>query len=338
MNPETKNTKQRRKAPLDINVYGKIPPQAKEIESAVLGAIMLEKHAFDATVNIISGNSFYVEPNQLIYKAMQGLAIKSQPIDELTVVEELTKREQLDLVGGPYYVVKLTNNVVSAANIEYHCHIIQEKFVKRELIRLGGELITESYEDSADTVLVMNEHERAFTELTNSSYGDNTMDIDAALVKAMNRIEELKAKDESITGINTGFFELNKITHGWQDTDLIILAARPSVGKTAFALNLARNAYMNPDKPTPVAFFYLEMSTGQLVNRLISAESGVWLEKIQTGKLDEAEMKAIYKKAIDPMSRGKLFIDDTPSLDILALKSKCRRMKRKHNIGLIIID
>src|SRR6185436_15754394 len=195
------------------------------------------------------------------------------PIDILTVVEELRMREELDLVGGPYYVTKLTNSVVSSANIETHARIILQKFIQRELIRISGEIIGDAYEDSTDVFDLLDEAESKLFEITNNHLRKNFDTIDSVLVKTIQRIEDLRNKNEDITGVPSGFPSLDKLTYGWQNTDLIILAARPSVGKTAFALNLARNAVMHSSKPTPVAVFNLVMSAGQLVLRMLSAES-----------------------------------------------------------------
>jgi replicative DNA helicase len=288
-----RDRKQRRKSSLDLStmVYGKVPPQAKDLEEAVLGAIMLEKGAFDSVVEILKPECFYVESHQRIYKAMQSLAQKSQPIDILTVVEELRMREDLDMVGGPYYVTRLTNVVVSSANIEAHSRIILQKFIQRELIRISGEIIGDAYEDSTDVFDLLDDAETKLFEITNNHLRKNFDTIDSVLVKTIQRIQDLRSKDEDTTGVPTGYKSLDRVTYGWQNTDLIILAARPAVGKTAFALNLARNAALHPSKPTPVAIFSLEMSAGQLVQRILSAESEIWLEKIARGKLEEHEMK-----------------------------------------------
>src|SRR5215218_8391805 len=335
-----KDRKARRKSSIDMStmVYGKVPPQAKDLEEAVLGAIMLEKGAFDAVVEILKPECFYVESHQRLYKAMQGLAQKSQPIDILTVVEELKKREELEIVGGPYYVTKLTNAVVSSANIEAHSRIILQKFIQRELIRISGEIISDAYEDSTDVFDLLDQAESKIYEVTSTHLRNNYETIDSVLVKTIKRIEDLRHKNEDISGVPSGFPSLDRVTYGWQSTDLIILAARPSVGKTAFALNLARNAALHPTKPTPVAFFSLEMSAGQLVQRILSAESEIWLEKISRGKLEEHEMKQLYAKGIQPLAQAPIFIDDTAALNIFELRAKCRRLKNKHNIGLIIID
>lgn len=335
-----KDRKAKRKSALDLGtmVYGKVPPQAKDLEEAVLGAIMLEKNAFDTIVEILKPECFYVEAHQRIFSSMQGLANKSQPIDILTVAEELRFREELDLVGGAYYVTKLTNAVVSAANIEAHARIILQKFIQRELIRISGEIIGDAYEDSTDVFDLLDVAESKLFEITNNNLRKNFETIDSVLVNTIKRIEDLRHKNEDVTGVPSGFPSLDRVTYGWQSTDLIILAARPAVGKTAFALNLARNAVMNPSKPTGVAVFSLEMSAGQLVQRILSAESEIWLEKISRGKMEEHEMKQLYAKGVQRLAQAPLFIDDTPALNIFELRAKCRRLKNKHNIGMVIID
>jgi len=335
-----RDRKTRRKSPIDLTtmVYGKVPPQAKDLEEAVLGAIMLEKGAFDAVIEILKPECFYVDAHQRIFKAMQGLANKSQPIDILTVVEELRSREELDMVGGPYYVTKLTNSVVSSANIEAHSRIVLQKFIQRELIRISGEIISDAYEDSTDVFDLLDQAESKIYEVTSTHLRNNYESIDSVLVKTIQRIEDLRHKNEDITGVPSGFPSLDRVTYGWQQTDLIILAARPAVGKTAFALNLARNAALHPTKSTPVALFSLEMSAGQLVQRILSAESEIWLEKISRGKMEEHEMKQLYARGIQRLAQAPIFIDDTPALNIFELRAKCRRLKNANNIGLIIID
>jgi replicative DNA helicase len=340
LNLNKDRSKLRRKPSVDLStmVYGKVPPQAKELEEAVLGAIMLEKSAFDTVVEILKPECFYLEGHQRIYRTMQSLAQKSQPIDILTVVEELKMREELELVGGPYYVTKLTNAVVSSANIETHSRIILQKFIQRELIRISGEIIADAYEDSTDVFDLLDDAESKLFEITNNHLRKNFDSIDTVLVKTIQRIEDMRHKQEDITGVPSGFASLDRITYGWQPTDLIILAARPSVGKTAFALNLARNAALSATKPTAVAFFSLEMSSAQLVQRILSAESEIFMEKIARGRLEDHEMKQLYKKGIDRLSKAPIFIDDTPALNIFELRAKCRRLKNKHNVGCIIID
>ena len=335
-----KDRKQKRRTSLDLGtmVYGKVPPQAKDLEEAVLGAIMLEKNAFDTVIEILKPECFYVEAHQRIFRAMQSLANKSQPIDILTIAEELRTKEELEMVGGAYYVTKLTNSVVSSANVGAHARIILQKFIQRELIRISGEIIGDAYEDSTDVFDLLDDAESKLFEITNNHLKKNFETIDSVLVKTIQRIEDLRHKNEDVTGVPSGFTHLDKVTYGWQNTDLIILAARPAVGKTAFALNLARNAAMHPTKPTPVALFSLEMSAGQLVQRILAAESEIWLEKIARGKLEEHEMKQLYARGIQRLAQAPLFIDDSPALNIFELRAKCRRLKNKHDIGMIIID
>ena len=332
--------RKRRKTSIDMSnmVYGKVPPQAKELEEAVLGAIMLEKSAFDTVTEIVKPECFYVEANQLIFKAMQGLQQKSQPIDILTVVEELKFREQLDAVGGPYYVTKLTNSVVSTANIDAHARIVLQKFIQRELIRISGEIIGDAYEDSTDVFDLLDESETKMFNITNNYLKKNFEDIGNVLAKTINRIDELRTKTEDISGVPSGFKTLDRVTYGWQPTDLIILAARPSVGKTAFALNLARNAALHPTKPIPVGFFSLEMSASQLVQRILSAESEIKMEKISRGKLENYEYEQLLSKGIKKLEIAPIFIDDTAAVNIFEFRAKARRLVNKHNVGLIIID
>jgi replicative DNA helicase len=335
-----KDRKFKKKPNVDLGsmVFGKIPPQSKELEEAVLGAVMLEKSAFDVVVEILKPECFYLETHQRIFKAMQSLAVKSMPIDLLTVVEELRFREDLEFVGGPYFLTKLTNSVVSSANIESHARILVQKFIQRELIRISGEIIGEAYEDSVDVFDMLDSAESKLFEITNNHLRKNFDSIEDVIVTTIKRIDEMRNRQDDITGVPTGFPSLDKLTYGWQNSDLIILAARPSVGKTAFALNLARSAALHPTKPTAVGFFSLEMSSAQLVQRILSAESEIHLEKISRGKLEEHEMKQLYKKGIEKLSKAPIYIDDSAALNIFELRAKCRRLKNKFNVGIIIID
>src|ERR1700712_4626015 len=335
---KNKDRKRRKTPDMSTMVYGKVPPQAKELEEAVLGAIMLEKSAFDTVTEIVKPECFYVEANQLIFKAMQGLQQKSMPIDILTVVEELKMREQLEGVGGPYYVTKLTNSVVSSANIDAHARIVLQKFIQRELIRISGETISEAYEDSTDVFDLLDKAEANLFEITNSHLKKNFDELQTVLAKTYTKIEDLRNRKEDITGVSSGFPSLDKITNGFQPSDLIIIAARPAVGKTAFALNLARNAAMHPVKPTPVGLFSLEMGSSQLVTRILSAQSDIHMEKISRGRLEDHEMKQLLVKGIQPLEKAPLYIDDSAAINIFELRAKCRRMVNKYKVGMIIID
>jgi replicative DNA helicase len=335
-----KDRKSRRKPTIDVSsmVYGKVPPQAKELEEAVLGAIMLEKTAFDTVIEILKPECFYIDAHQRIYRAFKSLADKSMPIDLLTVVEELKMKEELDMVGGPYYITKLTNAVVSSANIETHARIVLQKFIQRELIRISGEIIGDAYEDSTDVFDLMDDAEGKIFEITNNFLKTDYQEMSSALAQAINRIDELRTRTEDISGVPSGFPSLDRVTFGWQNTDLIILAARPAVGKTAFALNLARNAALNPTRPTPVAVFSLEMSAAQLVQRILSAESEIMMEKISRGKLEDYEYQQLHAKGIKRLEQAPIYIDDTAALNIFEFRAKARRLVHKHKVGIIIID
>lgn len=318
-----------------ISTHGRVPPQAKDLEEAILGAIMLEVGAIDKVIERLKPEHFYLETHQLIMKGMIDLLNKSQPIDILTVCEQLRKNETLDQCGGPYYVTKLTNSVVSSANIEEHSRIVFEKSLQRDVIRLGGTMIHMGYEDITDVFDIIDEVEGSLFSITKSMHTNQYQGMSGLLVPAIQSIEYMKQNQQDISGVTSGFPSVDRITHGWQPTDLIILAARPGVGKTAFALNLARNAAKSGK---PVGFFSLEMSAGQLMYRLLSSESEISLEKISRGRLDEDESKVLYKKGIQPLSDMGIFIDDTPAMNVFELRAKARRMKQKENIQLLIVD
>jgi replicative DNA helicase len=333
--------RRRRKQTVEFSpagLYGKIPPQARELEEAVLGAILLEKSAFDTVIDILQPECFYLEAHQHIFKSFQSLAGKDMPIDMLTVIEELRTKESLDIAGGPYYISKLTNTVVSSAHLEAHARIVLQKFIQRELIRISGEIIQDAYEDSTDVFDLLDESESKMFHITNNYLKKNYEDIGNVLAKAINRIDELRTKTDDISGVPSGFASLDRITYGWQPTDLIIVAARPSVGKTALALNLARNAALHPRKPVPVALFSLEMSASQLVQRILSAESEIALEKIARGKMEEYEYQQLLNKGLKRLEPAPIFIDDTAALNIFEFRAKARRLVNKHKVGLIIID
>jgi len=335
-----KDRKKRLKGSPDLSslVYGKVPPQARDLEEAILGAIMLEKGAFDTAVEYLRPECFYVDAHQRIFSAMQNLQQKSQPIDILTVVEELRKKDELDAVGGAYFVTKLTNSVTSSAHIEAHSRILVQKFIQRELIRLSGEIIGDAYEDSTDAFSLLDDAEQKLFDITNSYVKRNYSDIGAVLVKAIERIEDLRHRKDDISGVPSGFAKLDKVTNGFQPTDLIVIAARPSVGKTAFALNIARNAAMHPTRPTGVGVFSLEMGNAQLVQRLLSAQSGIMMEKISRGQMADYEMEQLYATGVKALTDAPIYLDDTPALNIFELRAKCRRMVSQHKVGLVIID
>lgn len=327
-------------------VYGKVPPQAKTIEEAVLGAILNIRDTYDTVAAILKPDCFYVEAHQHIFLAMQRLANKSQPIDILTVAEELRAMEKLEVVGGAYYVTQLTNSVVSSAHTQSHARIVLQKYIQREVIRVSSELIAQAYEDGADAIELLNDASNQLSAITdNMSFGE-MVSIDNVLVKAIQQIEKYREENEQrkdglmVTGVPSGFTDLDMATRGWQPGDLIIIAARPSIGKTAFALNLLKNAadYLKNHKSGSVAMWSLEMKNVRLVFRLLAAASEVWLTKLQTGKMTEEDMRQLYKNGVQKLAELQVFFDEQPGLTIQKLKTKARKLKRKNELQLIIID
>ncbi|WP_373553518.1 replicative DNA helicase [Haliscomenobacter sp.] len=320
---------------LSTFVYGKVPPQAIPLEEAVLGALMIDKDALTAVLDILQPESFYLDAHQLIYRAMLRLFERSQPIDLLTVTEELKKTAHLEAIGGPYYLVELTNKVASSANIEYHGRLIAQKFIQRELIRVSNDIIRNAYEDTTDVFDLLDDAEQGLFSIAEKNMSRSYDTMSSLAAKALKQMEELKGKEDGLTGVPTGFVDLDRITSGWQPSDLIIMAARPGMGKTSLVLSLAKNAALDYNKG--VAVFSLEMASIQLAQRLISMESEVPLQKMRNGQLEEDEWKRL-KEAIERISDAPVYIDDTPGINIFELRAKCRRMKMQYNIQMIIID
>lgn len=327
-----------RKTDISTLVYGKIQPQAPELEEAILGAIMLEKDKLAEVLEIIqSPECFYVPANEKIYACIRRLFDKGMPVDLLTVTEELRKTNELEIVGGPYYLTNLTMSVVSSAHVEAHARIVMEKFIQRELIRISGEIIGSAYEDSTDVFDLLDKAESSLYEITDNHLRKNFTSLKDVLVRTVQEIEEAKNKSDDLTGVPTGFTELDKLTSGWQKTDLIILAARPAVGKTAFCLNLTMNAAMHAGEPFPVAFFSLEMGAGQLVKRMLAAVTEVSMDAITKGRMQEHEFVQMTQR-MNKLASAPIFLDDQAALNIFELRAKARRLKQKHDIKLIVID
>lgn len=316
-------------------VFGKVPPQASALEEAVLGALMLDKDALPAVLDLLRPESFYSDGHQAIYKAVLELFRNSKPIDLLTVTEELKRMGSLDLIGGAYYLVELTNRVASAANIEYHARIIAQKHIQREMIKVSTNIIRDAYEDTTDVFDLMDKAEQSLFAITETNLSRTFEGMNSLASKLLKQIESLSQKQDGLTGVPTGFTELDRLTSGWQPSDLIIVAARPSMGKTAFTLSLARNAAMDFGKG--VAMFSLEMSNLQLVQRLVSMEAEIPSSKLRNGQLEPHEWQQLHT-AIEKMSKAPIYIDDTPGINIFELRAKCRRLKAQHDIQLIIID
>jgi replicative DNA helicase len=315
--------------------YGKLPPQAVDVEEAVLGALMLERDAYITVADIIDTPSFYKEEHQKIFDAIKKLSGKEKPVDLLMVTQELKDREQLDEIGGPGYITQLTRRVASAAHTEFHARIIAQKFIQRELIRVSSEIQTKSYDDTIDVDDLIDFSESSLFKVAEGNIKKETRPIKPVLIEAIHQIEKARNQKDGLSGVPSGFTSLDRITSGWQRTDLIIIAARPAMGKTAFVLSMARNIAVDHNRP--VAIFSLEMSSIQLVNRLISAETELGAEKIKTGRLEEYEWQQLNQR-IKALDNAPLFIDDTPALSIFELRAKCRRLKMQYKIEIIIVD
>jgi replicative DNA helicase len=325
----------RNDADTNVLMYGRVQPQAVALEEAVLGALMLEKDAIAKVLDILKPASFYVESHQKIYGAMRNLFERSAPIDLLTVHEELRKAGEIDSIGGPGYLVELTHRVGSAANLEYHAKIITQKYIQRELIRVSSMIINNAFEDTMDIFDMLDEAERGLFDITQQNLNRSYQAIGSLAASVQKQLELLSQKEGGLTGVPTGFINLDRVTSGWQPSDLIIVAARPGMGKTAFTLSMARNAAVDFNKP--VALFSLEMSSLQLVQRLISAEAEIEGSKMRNAKLEPHEWVQL-QQAIEKLSEVKIFIDDTAAINIFELRAKCRRMKQQHDIQLIVID
>ena len=314
---------------------GRIPPQATDLEEVVLGALMLEKDAVNEVIDLLSPDAFYLDKHQKIFAAIKDLFGKSEPIDILTVTNELKQRGELEMVGGAYYISKLTNRVVSAANIEYHARIIMQKHIQRQLILISSDMIHEAFEDTTDVFDLLDKAENNLFQISENNLRRSYDSMQDLVSKAIKEIQNAKNADNKLRGVPSGYTALDQITQGWQKSDLIILAARPSMGKTAFALNLARNAAV--DHHRPIAFFSLEMSSVQLVTRLISTETSLTADKLRSGDLADYEWQQLSTK-VTPLTDAPIFIDDTPQLSIFELRAKCRRLKQQHDIQMIFID
>jgi replicative DNA helicase len=314
---------------------GKIPPQAVDLEEAVLGALMLERDALTDVIDILKVDSFYKEAHQRIYGAITQLFANSEPIDLLTVKNQLVTTGELEMAGGIQYLAELTQRVNSAANIEFHARIVVEHSLKRQMIQLSSEIQKLAYEDTTDVFGLLDTMEQKLFAIAEGNIRKNYADMGQIMRQALVELEMKKDQKEGLTGVPTGFTALDRVTSGFQKTELIIIAARPGMGKTALILSACRNAAV--DHGQAVAFFSLEMSSVQLVNRLISAEAELESDKLRKGNLLPHEWQQLHSK-IGKLTNAPIFIDDTPALSILELRAKARRLKAQHDVQMIVID
>ena len=318
-----------------VGEYGRLQPQAPELEEVVLGALMIESDAYSQVSDILKPESFYEHRHQLLYKAITTLALQQKPVDILTVTEQLRSTGELEEAGGPFYITQLSGKVASSAHIEYHARIIAQKHLARELITYTSVIQGKAFDETHDVDDLMQEAEGKLFEISQQNMKKDYTQIDPVIEDAYELLRKAAARTDGLSGLESGFRGLDKMTSGWQNSDLIIIAARPAMGKTAFVLSMARNIAVT--NRVPVAMFSLEMSNVQLVNRLIVNVCEIPGEKIKSGQLAPYEWGQLDYKLKDLIG-APLYVDDTPSLSVFELRTKARRLVREHGVKIIIID
>ena len=315
---------------------GRLPPQAVDVEQAVLGAMLIEREAIPKAVEILPADSFYDPRHEKIYAAMGALFERGNPVDLITLSEELKRRGDLEAVGG-YYLTELTAGVASAANVEYHARIIAEKSLLRKLITTMTGVVGQAYDPTTDAFDLLDDAERQIFQISESQLRKGVVAMKDVMMGTVAHLESIHGQTGGITGVPSGLNALDAMTGGWQPSDMVVIAARPSMGKTALSLAVTRNAALHPEKPAGVAYFSLEMSAQQLAQRLLTSEARVDAQRARTGRLHDDDWPKLAKAA-GRLSAAPIFIDDTPGLGILELRAKCRRLKAEHDIGLVIVD
>ena len=317
------------------DVYGHLQPQALDVERAVLGALMKDKDAYAIVCELLYPESFYEKRNQKVYAAIRDLSLAEKPVDILTVSEQLARNGDLDEVGGPVYITELASRVSTSANIEYHAHIIAQKFLARQLISFAGDISTKAFDETIDVDDLMQHAEGALFELSQKNMKKDYTQIDPVISQAVKVIQDAAKNTDGLTGISSGYHGLDDKTSGWQNSDLVIVAGRPAMGKTAFALSMAKN--IAADLHQPMAFFSLEMSNQQLINRLLSNVCEIEGKKILNGQLLPDEWDRLDKR-VNNLLGAPLYVDDTPGLSVFELRTKARRLVREHGVKIIMID
>ncbi|SDZ24688.1 primary replicative DNA helicase [Proteiniborus ethanoligenes] len=320
---------------MELNSLGKIPPHSIEGEQSVLGSMILDKNAIVVATEILKSGDFYKEAHKEIYEAIIDLYNRDEPVDLITLSDELKKRDTLDAIGGILYLADLSESISTTANIKFYCEIVEEKSILRRLINASNEIIAKGYEADEDINIIIDAAEKKIFDITQKRSREGLDPIKEVLLESFARIEQMAQNKSSITGLTTGFIDLDNKTSGLQKSDLVLVAARPSMGKTAFSVNVAVNAALKGN--ASVAIFSLEMSKEQLVQRMLSSESHVELQKIINGRLNEDDWPKLLR-AMGPLSQANIFIDDTPGITLMEMKAKCRRLKAEKGLGLIMID
>ncbi|HHY90259.1 MAG TPA: replicative DNA helicase [Clostridiales bacterium] len=316
--------------------FGRVPPHSIEAEQSVLGGMILDKEAITDAVEIVQGDDFYKEAHREIFEAILSLYDRDQPVDLVTLSEELKKRQTLEAIGGLSYLTSLLSAVPTTTHVSYYAKIVEEKALLRKLIAASSEIIEKSYEAEDNTASILDLAEKRIFDIAQKrNSGKGFVPIKQALLESFNKIEELYQNKGGMLGLPTGFIDIDRKTSGLQKSDLILIAARPSMGKTAFALNIVQNTAIRTN--ASIAVFSLEMSREQLVQRMLSAESHIEIQKIRTGNLDEDEWPRLAK-AMGQLAQAKIFIDDTPGITVTEMKAKCRKLKLEHGLDLMMVD
>lgn len=324
-----------RATPVPTSATGKLPPRDADLEAAVLGAVMLEKDAYMEVSDLLVPDSFYEPAHQKIYQAISNLALAQQPIDMITVTEELRRLGMLQEVGGAVYIADLTTRVLSAANVEFHARIVAQKYLARRLITFASTIEGKAFDEANDVDDLLQEAEGALFEISRTQLKREVTQVDPVLNQALMQMQAASNRTGGVSGLASGYPDIDRITSGWQNSDLIIVAGRPAMGKTAFVLSMAKR--MAVDLNTPVAMFSLEMSNVQLVNRLISNVCSLPGEKIKSGQLTPAEWDSLNND-MQQLYGVPLYLDETPGLSITELRTKARRLVRENGVKMIMID
>ncbi|WEK69085.1 MAG: replicative DNA helicase [Candidatus Chryseobacterium colombiense] len=313
---------------------GKMPPNAVDFERLVIGTFLIDKKGLDHSIDLLTPEVFYDPRHQVIFSTILKLYEGNHPVDLMTIIQDLKKEEKLNQAGGDHYIIDLTMGVSSSAHIEYHVRVILEKYILRSLINVSANVIDSSYKESTDVFELLDKAEQSFFEITNGTIKKGFDTANTLVKQAIDTIKSLKDK-EGISGVPSGFRDIDKETGGWQNSDLIIIAARPAMGKTAFLLSMARNIAVG--HKIPMALFSLEMASVQLITRMIASETRISSEKLRKGTLDDEEWQRLFSN-VSELENAPLYIDETPSLSIFDFRAKCRRLVMQHGVRLIMVD
>ena len=334
-NELTKRERERKTIMPDIDLQGRVLPQAIGFEEAVLGAMMLEPNATGLVIDKFNPDMFYKDAHKSIYEAIRQVFEKGDPVDLLSITAQLRKNRKLEAVGGSYYLATLTNKVVSSANIEFHARKISESHIQRQLISASTEIIHDSFDESNDVIELLDGAEKKLFDIAEQNFRRTNADMSVLIKDFIDEMKEARNNKGKLRGLPSGFTDLDRATGGWQKSNLIILAARPGMGKTAFVLSMARD--MAVERRKPIAFFSLEMSAADLIMRLVSAETGIRNDKLRKADLSDREWGELVEK-LTALTDAPLIIDDTAGLSIFELRAKCRRLKQQYNIECVVID